>query len=517
MNEFNIKIEEFSPQKKDRIKLLITIENEGNEELLYKVLIGHNGKWSLIRDYSLENKVIWEGDLKGHYMVMVQAKEKYSNKPFDYTERIEYVIGQEQNKEIERDLEITSFACLNEKKITGEYITFEVATIQKPFRSVLYKFIKISEDGDMEIIRDYFEDNYLSYIEKLPGKYKLLAIVKYSDSDREFDDRAVVSYEVKPCDKVFIHNFTKFNKETNEVEEIENLYNSGVIGSEERYRDIANKPTYLRDKLLLIEAQYGEGIEEFSFLVKKDGKVIHSDRNILRNYIYFTPNENGNYVIETRVKDNRSEECVEGIAEFRVLDYRPASIEYVLKSASSGYIVGKNICFETITDRNNETLCKYKVFIDGNFVEEVEYDYNKQFVFVPRCAGKYSFHFLVKNEMSTAEYDGLKVVQLFVQEEVNIENIRIVCDKETIVEGDPVTFFAECDGEASPLYEFYMMTKGEWRKVQGYSRKNYYTFIPFKADVYRFLMLCKNPKSDNEYDAFSQCEFKVEKYREVCV
>lgn len=513
----NINIEEFSPHKNHKKKLLITIDNNFKDELLYKVLIGRNGKWNTIREYSLENKVIWEGDLKGDYMVMVQGRNKESNKPFDYTERVEYAVGTDVSKEERADLEITSFNCLSENKMTGEYITFEISTGQKLFRKVLYKFIKVSEDGNMETIREYSDDNYLSYIEKLPGKYKLLAVVKYDDSKSEFDDRAVISYEVRPCDKVFIHNFNRFDSNRNLIGSVDNNYNMGVLGSEDRYGDIENKHTYLRDKLILIEAQYGEGIEEFTFLVKKDGKVIHSERDIMRNYIYFTPNDNGIYTVEVRIRSGDNIENIEGISEFKVLDYRPATMSYVLKSAQNGYSVGKSIYFETISSYNKNTLCRYKVFIDGNFVEEIEYSFNKKFAFIPRCGGRYEFHFLVKDEMSSAEYDDIRIMELFIQEEVNIENIRLVCDKEIIRQGEPITFFAECDGEAAPLYEFHMMVKGEWKMVQNYSRKNYYTFIPFRYDVYRFLMMCKNPKSNNEYDDFCQCEFKVEKSKELCI
>ena len=58
-------------------------------------------------------------------------------------------------------------------------------------------------------------------------------------------------------------------------------------------------------------------------------------------------------------------------------------------------------------------------------------------------------------------------------------------------------------------YEFYIMINGEWTLAQGYSRKNYYTFVPFKNGSYRVLVLDKSFHKDVAYEDYDIVEFKL--------
>ena len=53
------------------------------------------------------------------------------------------------------------------------------------------------------------------------------------------------------------------------------------------------------------------------------------------------------------------------------------------------------------------------------------------------------------------------------------------------------------------------MINGEWTLAQGYSRKNYYTFVPFKSGNYRVLVLDKSYHKDVPYEDYDIIEFKV--------
>ena len=61
----------------------------------------------------------------------------------------------------------------------------------------------------------------------------------------------------------------------------------------------------------------------------------------------------------------------------------------------------------------------------------------------------------------------------------------------------------------SDYTDYAIMINGEWILAQGYSRKNYYTFIPFKAGEYRVLVLDKSFHKDVPYEDYDTIEFEV--------
>ena len=64
-------------------------------------------------------------------------------------------------------------------------------------------------------------------------------------------------------------------------------------------------------------------------------------------------------------------------------------------------------------------------------------------------------------------------------------------------------------GGKEVCYEFYIMINGEWVLSQSYSRKSYYTFVPFKNGSYRVLVLAKSFHKDIPYEDYDTIEFEV--------
>ena len=60
------------------------------------------------------------------------------------------------------------------------------------------------------------------------------------------------------------------------------------------------------------------------------------------------------------------------------------------------------------------------------------------------------------------------------------------------------------------VYEFYLMEKGDWNLVQNYSKKNYYTFMPFSRDEYKVLVLAKSQHNKVSYEDYDTFTFVVE-------
>jgi len=53
------------------------------------------------------------------------------------------------------------------------------------------------------------------------------------------------------------------------------------------------------------------------------------------------------------------------------------------------------------------------------------------------------------------------------------------------------------------------MEKGNWIKVQEYSKKDYYTFIPFVKGDYRVLVFAKSFSKEVNYEDYGELSFSV--------
>ena len=74
------------------IKVTATEEN-----LNYKFIIGNDGIWSTIQDYSKDNTCRWIPKEEGKYMIMVQGKKDGSIKPYDIMIKEEVLVNNQNN------------------------------------------------------------------------------------------------------------------------------------------------------------------------------------------------------------------------------------------------------------------------------------------------------------------------------------------------------------------------------------------------------------------------------------
>ena len=70
-----------------------------DKDVLYKFIVGIDGIWKTIQDYSEKNECTWIPNWQGKYIVMVQAKKINSKKPFDFMTKGEVVVKELENEE----------------------------------------------------------------------------------------------------------------------------------------------------------------------------------------------------------------------------------------------------------------------------------------------------------------------------------------------------------------------------------------------------------------------------------
>lgn len=667
MNELAINFNLESPQEKNS-KIVISIEDTLEEDLLYKYMIGSNGTWTTLKDFTNDRSVEWTPDEEGKYIIMVEGKKKDGHRSFDYVSRIDYIIGKVEEKLINnlsldqyelnlgeklnlfvdankvplmfrywirvkdkweiikdysadntltwvvksegkgqilvecknidsknsyddfetiefeviplKEIQITDFKCLNSELIEDTELIFKVESSHKEGRTILYKFIKISPSGEVECVQDYSTKKVVNYVEAKSGEYKLLCLAKDMYSTSIFDTRVVINFRVKKYNELIIRNFTSnlnspqlTGTEINLIAEViggkEVLYRYIITGSgredsgyirnnfyvwkskmpgnykitlwvkdksfegdyetsesfdyvvDERSEEPVKIDDILvdkKDKILIdekvqaiVHASGGTDLR-YSFIIRKDKEELERIDYGTCNWINFIPKEQGEYELDIRVKDKYSDREFDShsVITLKVLRYIPANIDYVLFPIREYYMVGEKIALNVVAQNTKNILMKYELKINNHKVEETDFVDEKGYVFTPKCSGVYTVEIFGKNIESDKSFDCKREVRIEVHETLPVTNTKITCDKVKFTCNDPINFTVRSEGGNDVVYEFFLMEKDEWNLVQNYSKKNYYTFMPFSKDEYKILVLAKSQYNKVSYEDYDTFIFNVE-------
>ncbi|MCR6514850.1 MULTISPECIES: triple tyrosine motif-containing protein [Clostridium] len=559
---------EFIEGEKINIKV-ITDE----KEVLFRFSKKINDEWEVVRDYSGEDTISYSAHGNGEEEVLVECKKIDSAKNVDDFKTLKFNI-KEKNKG-----EITDFKCLTESLLVNEELVFKVFANLDETRPLLFKFIKIDEDGRSTVVQDFSSRRVVSFSETTEGRYKLLCYMRDIFSNKEFDDRALMVYDVSLYEPIKIRSFSadlkspqvsgsKINFKVNAEGGRELVYRYIVDGpisddscytrnseftwetsKEGEYRitvyakdasfngDFEVKKTILFDidkkaakpvRIVdVIGDQKGEVLIgkpvnvkiiaeggtylSYSFTILNNGVELERIDFNEANWINFTPKEKGDYEVRVEVKDKYSKESYDASMSYfvKARDYLPAKIEHILFPHKSIYLIGDPIEIEAIVKQTKNVLINYITKINGHVVEETGYITNKKLKFVPKVSGKYTFEVFSKHIRCQEEFDSRKELSFYVHEATPVTDTKISIDKKVIEIGKEVTFKVSSNGGKDVCYEFYIMEKGNWIKAQSYSKKKYYTFMPFSKGYYRMIVLSKSYYKRVNYEDYSEIEFEV--------
>lgn len=587
--EFNVKSEEEVECMQTKVKIIedvvlektsfnlgekVNVSVIGTRELaLYRFWIKRKQGWEPLRDYNTESKLVYTTNEIGDVEILIESKIPESKNNVDEFTTIRFKVV--ENKKIE----ITDFQCLSEKMLVNEELIFKVITNCDENRNLLYKFLKVDKCGKTTCIQEYSSKRIVSFTESQWGEYKLLCLTRDIFSNKEFDDRAIITYYVKPYEEISIKNFASdinspqicgtqvmFKTDVNGGNELiyryiiegPNAEDTGYIRSNvfhwvssvegeykitvkvkdiscnDDYEDIKTldftidkkslKPVKISDIItsrnkasivgqpvnIKVKAEGGT-VLKYSFLVFKDGKEMERVEYGTVNWVNFTPEEKGEYEVEVRVLDKYSlkEYDSHTFVYLKVKEYIPAEIDYILIGSKETYLVGDTIDIEAVIQNTRNVELKYVTKINGHEVEDTGYVSARKLKINPKCAGKYTFEIFAKNIKCEDDYDYKKEVSVYVHEAIPINSTKIEMANDNIKVNQEVTFQVSSLGGKEVCYEFYIMEKGQWMKVQEYSRKNYYTFLPFSVGEYRVLVLSKSYHKKVNYEDYDKIEFTV--------
>jgi len=553
-------------------KCSIEIKPYEKENILYRFYVKRYKDWDIIRDYETDNILKYTATQVGEKEFLIQCKRIESNEVFDDYRTIKVNVREM------RSLVIENFKCENKELLAGEQLRFKVETNYHD-ETVLYKFYKIYENGKSTCIQEYSNKNVVCYDENESGNYRILCLAKNILSNKEYDDRAIFVYTVKPYKEISIKNFIadlnspqaigsniKFTSEieggkkllyryvvkgiieedTGFMNENEYIWSPKEVGDYEifmyvkdrsydgEYEDSrkinfliekkGDKPVKIIDVIvdkekntlvnepvnIMVKCE-SEAHVQYCFNIRREGSLINRSDYNKSNWIDFIPTKTGDYEIEIMAKDKYSEKEYDAhtFVYLKVLEYLPAKIDYIIMPYKEAHLVGDSISFECIVQDTRNILMKYETKINGHKVEETDYIKDKKLRFTPKVAGKYTIDVYAKNIKCKEEFDFKKQVNIYVSEALPIINTNIVTNKKEFKVNEEATFEVFSKGGKDVCYEFYLMRNNTCERVQQYSRKRYYSFIPFSSGKYKILALVKSFYKKVSYEDYDEISFEV--------
>ncbi|WP_291651870.1 triple tyrosine motif-containing protein [Clostridium sp.] len=455
----------------------VGVNCDKSRTILYKFLrVDTNGRITCIQDYSTKNIVSFSEKQKGDFKLLCYVRDIFSNKQYDDRACMMYSIKPYD------EIKIRNFSSdLNSPQVAGTNITFKSSVIGG--KEILYRYIV---EGPAAEDTGYIRSRSFNWEAKLDGEYKIILKAKDISFDGEYEDIKELNF--------------KIDKKGEKPVNILDIFSSKTRGC------IKDEPINIK-----VKAEGGTSLK-YSFIVYKDGKEKERSNYGITNWVNFTPEESGEYEVEVRVLDKYSsrEYDVHDFVYFKVKDYQEAEIDYVLLSQKEIYLVGDMIELETIVQNTKNILLRYVTKINGHEVEDTGFIESKRLRVRPKCSGKYTFEIYAKNTLCNEDYDIKKEVSLYVHEATPVSNTKVKIKNKNIAINNEVTFEVTSEGGKEVCYEFYIMEKGNWVRVQAYSRKNYYTFVPFSSGSYRILVLSKSYYKKVNYEDYISLEFEVE-------
>lgn len=449
---------------------------DDKRSLLYKFIkINKDGKITCIQDYSSRRIVSYQEKEAGEYKLLCLVRDILSNKEYDDRAIMLYSV------KAYNPISIKSFTPdTNSPQMNGSTINFKAEV--DGGREIVYRYIV---EGEVAEDSGYIRRNEYTWETQKEGEYTITLYVKDISYDGDYEDKKVINYTVdKKADKpVKIVDIITDNKKT------------VLIG----------QPINMK-----VKAEGGISLK-YSFVIYKDNKEKERIGFSDSNWINFTPDEKGEYEVEIRVKDKYSSKEYDShtFIYVRAKEYLPGEIDYILLPNKSSYLVGDLIDIEAIVQNTRSVLIRYVTKINGHLVEDTGFIQNKKIQLKPKCSGKYTFEVYSKNVKCEEEFDSKKEVSIYVSEATPVTNTKILCDREEVVCNNEVTFKVTSVGGKDVCYEFYIMEKGNWIKTQSYSKKNYYTFIPFLKGEYRVMVLAKSFYKKVNYEDYGELSFTV--------
>lgn len=467
MNEMNILFSLENPEEKYK-EIGISVENELEDNLDYKFLVGLEGTWTTLKKLSEASVAVWKPEIDGKYSIMVQAKRKKSNKPFDFMSKTEYIVGEAYEKLI-NDIYIDKIEIM-----VGEKITLTVETVKIP---IMYRYW-VHEKDKWQIIKDYSPENILTWTSKYSGEKEFLVECRNLDSENMFDDSMKIRFNVQAIQSLEIMSFKCLTEDILEGTEI-------VFEVETKYDD---------NRMVLYK---------FVKIDLKGNNICMQDYSTKKLVSYVEANR-GDYKLLCMAKDMYSlhEFDDRALIYYSVDPYEEIKIHSFTSDLSSPQLCDTPIILKCIARGGKELL--YKFGIIGKCDEDSGYIRENNYIWTPKEAGEYKVNLWVRDVSFKGKYEQKKSLDFKIddigKENVIIEDI-IIDKKETVLVGDRIHLTVKATGGNSLRYSFKVFKNEKETERIEFGTHDFVDFTPEESGEFKLEVRVKDKYSKSEFDA----------------
>ncbi|MDK0538715.1 triple tyrosine motif-containing protein [Clostridium perfringens] len=452
--------------------------DSNNENIMYRYFISGKNGWQLIKDYTLENKLNYTINESGQFEFLIECKKTSSTNTAD-----DYATVIFTSKEFVKP-EIINFINLSEKLIVNSELTFEVEANFEDERTALYKFVKISPDGSRTCIQDFSSNRIVTFKEFKEGRYKLLCLIRDMYSNKEFDDRAVMVYDIKPYEPLQLRSFTtdlSSPQEKGEVIEVKAVIDGG---SDILYRfkidgEISEDTGYTRNSTLKWNAKK-EGNYRITLWAKDESFI-------------------GDYEVESKL-DYKIEKKVK----------KPIKITELIFDRDKTPIINEVIKLRVSADGGTDLKYSFLIIKDGKTIESIDFGSNNWVEFIPNEKGNYQLDVRVKDKYSTKEYDVHTVLNFKVREyaEGKIDHI-LVPAKEYFLVGDDIDIEVIVQNTRQVKVKYVTKVNGQVVEETDYVKNKRFKVTPKCPGKYTIDIFARNIKCKEGFDSRREVRFYV--------
>ncbi|MBU3146394.1 triple tyrosine motif-containing protein [Clostridium sp. CF012] len=466
MNEMNILFSSENPEEKQE-KILISVENELEDNLNYKFLVGLEGTWTTLKELSATSAVLWKPEREAKYSIMVQAKRKESKKAFDFVSKTEYVVGNVYEKLI-RDIYIDK-----KEVMVGEKITLTVDAIRAP---IMYRYW-IRKKGNWLLIKDYSSENIMTWASKYSGEQEFLVECKSLDSKNTFDDFMKIQFEVRAVQSLEIMRFSCLTQELFAGREL-------VFDVEASHED----SRMILYKFVKINAEgNSKCIQDYS----------------TKKLVSYIEEKTGKYKLLCMAKDMYSlhEFDDRALIHYTVKPYEEINIQSFTSDLSSPQLCDTPINLRCIARGGKDLLYKFK--INGKSLEDSGYIRRNNYLWTPSEAGEYKACLWIKDASFQGEYEKSACLDFIIDDIGNTNVIidDIILDKKNIVIiGEVVHVKVKATGGTSLRYSFSISENdSEIEKIE-FGVHDFVDFTPEQSGKFKLEVRVKDKYSKREFD-----------------
>lgn len=466
MNELTINCSLESPQEK-KSKVIINVNNNLNQELVYKYMVGCNGVWDVLKDFTEDERTEWIPGKDGKYILMVQGKKVDGDKSFDYVSKMDYIIGKSEEKLINR-------VYLDKDKLKlGDKLSVTVDAAKFP---LLFRYwIRIKDEWEM--VKDYSAENVLSWAVKNEGKGEILVECKDLNSKNDFDDFQSVEFHVYSSKNIVITDFRCLT--------LDLLEDSELIFQVDSEHD--------SDRTVLYKF----------FKINSRGEMKCIQNYSTKRTVSYVETQSGEYRLLCFAKDmySMNEFDDRAVLNFKVKKYNKIYIKNFTTDMNYPQLCGVDITLKADVIGGRELL--YRYVIEGTLSEDSGYTTCDNYVWKSKQPGRYRLILMVKDRSFQGNYEAIEYLNYVIDERsrepVKIEGIILNRDN-PVLRGKTVKAKVNASGGSDLKYGFIIRREKARLKVMDYSSDNFMEFIPEKSGRYELEARVKDSYSDREYD-----------------